>query len=125
MIEMVQKTKTQSPRASQRTCEFRRRGPFPNQKELNLQLLSACLSGRNAVAKDALDKGADPDCTDPDGKTMLMIVAMENFYEIGKLLIEAGADIMAKDRAGFTALSYANTFSSKNMRRLLEQETAA
>ena len=107
---------------TQRTgCEFKRKGPFPNQKELDLQLLSACLSGRTAIARDALEKGANPDARDPDGKTMLMIVAMENFYEIGKLLIEAEADITAKDRNGFSAYSYSNMFSSKDMRKLLEQ----
>lgn len=122
---MIQKRKNEPPRPSQRTCEFRKRGPFPNQKELNLQLLSACLMGKTALARDALDKGADPNATDPDGKTMLMIAAMENFYEIGRLLIDCGADMDTKDRAGFTALSYANTFSSKNIRRLLEDEMSA
>ena len=122
---MIQKRKPEQSRPSQRTCEFRKKGPFPNQKELDLQLLSACLSGRTEIAKDALEKGANPNATDPDGKTMLMIVSMENFYQIGKLLIEAGADITVKDRAGFTAYFYTNTFSAKNMRILLEQEMAA
>lgn len=123
---MVQQIKTPQSRPKQKKmCKFSERGPFPNQKELDLQLLSGCLMGRTCIAKDALDKGANPNARDPDGKTMLMIVAMENFHEIGKLLLESGADLDTKDNGGFTALSYANTFSGKDMERLLEQEMAS
>jgi ankyrin repeat protein len=120
---MNQQAKNQQPRAKQeRTSEFRRKGPFPNQKELDLQLLSACIMGKTALAKDALEKGANPNAMDPEGKTVLMIVAMENFHEIGRLLIDSGADATIKNSGGLSALCFANTFSSKDMRKMLEAE---
>lgn len=118
------KNQQQTNAREDRTSEFRKRGPFPNQKDLDLQLLSACIRGKTALAKDALDKGANPNATDPDGKTMLMIVAMENFHEIGRLLIDSGADVSGEYR-GLSALGFANTFSSKDMRKILEAELGA
>lgn len=105
--------------------EFRRRGPFPDQKELDKKLISACVSGRTDEAMDALGKGADPDARNREGKTALMMAAIENFHEIGRLLIESGADPSAVDGSGFTALSYSNAFGSKDMRKLLDQALSA
>ncbi len=123
---MIQKRKIEQPRTKQEgKSEFMRRGPFPNQKEFDLHLLSACLSGRTTLAKDALDKGANPNAKDPDGKTMLMIVAMENFYEIGKLLIAAKRTPRQKTRMDSVRSLMSNMFGSKDMRRLLERSGLA
>lgn len=56
-----------------------------------------------------LAAGADPNRTDPEGKTPLMMAAGYGYTDIVKLLLRRGADPHLRDRRGDTALDYART----------------
>lgn len=68
----------------------------------------------NAVHKDQiesvkalLDGGADPNRTDPNGLTPLMMAAGYGYTPIVKVLLARGADTRLRDGKGSTALDYA------------------
>lgn len=56
-----------------------------------------------------LEKGADPNRSDPNGFSPLMLSIWneDHYMEIAKLLIDAGADVLAKTKQGETALTIA------------------
>lgn len=54
-----------------------------------------------------LDKGLDPDLSNENGWTLLMLAAVEGNVEIGKLLLEAGASPASTNTKGDTPLSIA------------------
>jgi ankyrin repeat protein len=51
----------------------------------------------------ALDAGLDPNLTNQNGWTLLMLAAVEGSAPIGRLLIDRGADIAAHNLKGDTA----------------------
>jgi ankyrin repeat protein len=61
------------------------------------------------AVKVLVDKGADPNTRDPEGHTILMLIASSDAIPVDtvKALIERGADLNAKDPAGRTALDFA------------------
>jgi ankyrin repeat protein len=72
-------------------------------------LLSPPFGDGHAV-KMLVDKGAEPNARDPEGRTLLMLAATSDAIPIDsiKTLIERGADVNAKDPTGRTALDFAN-----------------
>ncbi|KAM3510890.1 hypothetical protein MY11210_005493 [Beauveria gryllotalpidicola] len=60
----------------------------------------------DTIVKMLLEKGANIDAKDNDGRTALSYVAEKGHEAIVKLLLEKGANIDAKDNDGRTALSY-------------------
>lgn len=63
--------------------------------------------GEADVARTLLDRGAQPDHTDPDGLTALAWAVLSNKIEIATLLIAHGADVNHVDMHGMTPLLYA------------------
>jgi ankyrin repeat protein len=59
------------------------------------------------VMKVLLEKGADIESKDNEGRTALMRAAIYDQKTIVKLLLEKGADVNSKDNAGHTALWFA------------------
>jgi ankyrin repeat protein len=56
-----------------------------------------------------LDKGLDPELSNENGWTLLMLAAVEGNVEMGKLLIEAGASTTSANAKGDTPLSIATS----------------
>ena len=78
-------------------------------------LLFALLYDRTQCAKMLLDQGADYfSLANDQGKTLLMVAAERRNIEGLKLLLNAGANIFAKDNRGWTALTHA-AFGNSNM----------
>ena len=80
--------------------------------DLNQQLIKAVVRGDENAVTDLLAKGANPSTTGgvtPVGasNTALMWAASEGYPAIARLLIDYGADINAKNAAGYTALMFA------------------
>ncbi len=56
------------------------------------------------VAKSLILAGADPNLTDPEGRTALMHSAKYNYVENLRVLVQAGAKLDVRDKDGSTAL---------------------
>lgn len=74
---------------------------------LDEQLIEAAERGVLPLVKALLDKGADVNAKEKDGKTALMGGAYGGSPEIIKALIERGAEVNAKEDEGWTALMVA------------------
>ncbi len=80
----------------------------------------AALIGSEAVIRELLTAGVDPDSPNPEGETALMLVVRTGRVEAAELLIDAGADVNAKERwAGQTALMWAGAQLQPEMVKLL------
>ena len=55
----------------------------------------------------ALDQRLNPDLTNDNGWSLLMLAAVEGHVPLGQLLIERGANLAARNRKGDTALDIA------------------
>ncbi|MBV7336786.1 ankyrin repeat domain-containing protein [Chloroflexi bacterium TSY] len=58
--------------------------------------------GQLDIAALLLDVGIDPNATSESGETALMAAGYKNFVELGRLLIERGADVNAQTTQGTT-----------------------
>lgn len=63
--------------------------------------------GNLEIAHLLLDRGAEINRSDREGKTALMKAVMNGHEEMARFLFERGADLTARDRTGRTALDYA------------------
>ena len=78
------------------------------------------------AVKRLVDEGADPNVRDPEGHTILMLIASSDAIPVDtvKSLIERGADLNAKDPAGRTALDFAKQRGSTAVVDLLAKAGA-
>lgn len=70
----------------------------------NTALISACSSGKLAIAKLLIECGADINLSNEDGDSPLIYACKYGQIEIVELLTELGADIELKNNGGLTAL---------------------
>jgi ankyrin repeat protein len=63
--------------------------------------------GDEAALRTALDQRLDPNLTNSNGWSLLMLAAVEGAVPIGRLLIERGATVDTKNGKDETALSIA------------------
>ena len=63
--------------------------------------------GDEPALRAALDGGLDPNLTNENGWTLLMLAAVEGSVPLGKLLLEHGADAAKQNVKGGTALTIA------------------
>lgn len=79
-----------------------------------------CEKGTVQGIRIALSNGANPNARDgEDGRTAL-IAALDNDLEVLSILLEAGADVNARDEYGWTVLMVASTENPEAVSLLLE-----
>lgn len=81
--------------------------------------------GDEAGLRTALDQQLDPNLTNPNGWSLLMLAAVEGAVPLGRLLIERGAAVGAKNGKGETALSIATNRGYDLFVELLKEHAAA
>lgn len=81
---------------------------FCSAQALNSEFFKAVKDGKTEKVETSLQKGADPNSTDKEGRTALMVACQEGYIEIAKVLVENGADINAKDNQGLSPLLLAS-----------------
>lgn len=83
-------------------------------------LATAAYRGSVGVVKLLLEYGADPNSPCKDGKTALIMASDNGTHDAAVLLIDAGANIAAKDHRGWTANSYAKKNGDAQMQSILK-----
>ena len=73
-------------------------------QEYNDQLLDACSSGKLDIVNELIEKGADVNCKNGDGRTGLMRASKRGYDKIVEKLLEKKADVAARDKNNDTAL---------------------
>lgn len=72
--------------------------------QTNVPLLQSCIDGDLPFAKRLLETGCDPNIRDNRGRTGLHLAAARGNVDICRLLHKFGADLLATDYQGNTAL---------------------
>jgi ankyrin repeat protein len=67
-------------------------------------LMYAARQGAVEATRALMGVGADPDLTDPDGTTALVLAILNAHYDVASLLLEKGANPSIADKWGMTAL---------------------
>lgn len=67
-------------------------------------LMYAARQGAADAAKALMEAGADPNLTDPDGATALVIAIINAHFDLAAMMLEKGADPNVPDTSGMTAL---------------------
>lgn len=86
---------------------FGERAPAEPEVTLEMQLLDAAEVGDAATLTTLLEAGADPDASDPFGRTAVMLASAGGHDAIIRTLLDAGADVHARSQVGWTALMFA------------------
>jgi ankyrin repeat protein len=82
-------------------------------------LFDAVAKGDKAAVEQALASGAAVESRAPDQATLLIIAALDNQPAIAEFLVGTGADVMARNAGGFTALHAAAFSGSLPIAKLL------
>ncbi|KAJ1271181.1 hypothetical protein BS78_06G109200 [Paspalum vaginatum] len=77
--------------------------------------------GKIDLLKRLLRFGIDPNCKNYEQRTPLHIAAAEGLHLIASMLIDFGADVLARDRWGNTPLDEGRRRTSKPLVRFMEQ----
>ena len=88
--------------------------------KINEALHKAARHGETKEVEQLLDKGADVDYRDEEGRTALMKAVNYPSLETVWLLLEYGADINLDDKYGHTALRIAAIYDYPEIAKLLE-----
>ena len=71
------------------------------------KLMLAVRAGDFGLTKHYLKRGANPQCSDDNGDTVLMVAAAQGNQKILRLLLSFGADLSAHDGRGLSAFDHA------------------
>jgi ankyrin repeat protein len=93
----------------------------PNEKGVTGILIALQSESPKAAMLLAKHPGTNLNAQNSAGETPLMLAAINNQFELAKVLIERGADI---NKPGWTALHYAATRGHREMMRLLIENDA-
>ena len=74
----------------------------------NINLIVASYGGHTETVTMLLEKGADVNAKDNDGRTSLILASRYGHTEIVAMLLKKGADVNAKNIDGYTALIMAS-----------------
>ncbi len=88
-------------------------------EEISAALITAAMIGDTLAAGELLDRGAQVDSSDHNGRTPLIEAAFGGHRETVALLLERGAVVNARDADGWTALMEAASKGRTEMVRLL------
>ncbi|XP_066457236.1 fibronectin type 3 and ankyrin repeat domains protein 1 [Eleutherodactylus coqui] len=80
----------------------------------------SAVTGNTHVARRLIAAGADVNVKDKDGKTPLMVAALNNHERLVRLLIEKGADCSITNEYGIGIAEMAKAFNRQNMVVILE-----
>ncbi|XP_024402157.1 uncharacterized protein [Physcomitrium patens] len=83
-------------------------------------LREAVMAADIAAVKDLLARGLNPNHVDKQGMSLLHLAAMFNFTEITFMLMDAGANVSAKNSQGESPVDCAQTTLSYKMRQRIE-----
>ncbi|XP_054839766.1 fibronectin type 3 and ankyrin repeat domains protein 1 [Eublepharis macularius] len=84
-------------------------------------LMRICaISGKSDVAALLIEAGTNVNMKDKDGKTPLMVAALNNHEALVQLLLENGADISVKNEYGKGVLEMARSLNRMNVVSLIE-----
>ena len=78
------------------------------------------MSRQADIVRLLLDRGANPEATDSDGETALMLAARRGYDDILQLLLAYHADARRKDSLGRAALYFAYAFGHERAVDVLE-----
>ncbi|EOA19218.1 hypothetical protein CARUB_v100041251mg, partial [Capsella rubella] len=88
-------------------------------------LCATVVKGDSDFLKRLLLSGLDPNTEDYDHRTPLHVAASEGLYLMAKMLLEAGASVVSKDRWGNTPIDEARMCGNKKLIKLLEDANTA
>ena len=90
-------------------------------KEINHDLFFAVREGQLYAATLLLDRGAEVNGKDKDGRTPLHYAAHYGHANIAALLLDRGAEVNVKDNEGWTPLELTNSLNRKIRNILVEK----
>jgi hypothetical protein len=76
------------------------------------------LGAAGKMVRELLNHGADVDTADIHGRTPLMMAAMHGWPEALRALLDAHANIRARDRAGHTVLDFVDPIETEVVKTL-------
>ncbi|KAL6652668.1 hypothetical protein ACP70R_011593 [Stipagrostis hirtigluma subsp. patula] len=100
-------------------------GAVLNLEDAGSYLCRVVIDGKIDLLRRLLRFGVDPNCKNYDQRTPLHVAAAEGLHLVASMLIDFGADVLAKDRWGNTPLDEGRRCSSKPLVRILEQARIA
>lgn len=83
-------------------------------------LCTTVAKGDSDFLKRLLSSGMNPNSEDYDHRTPLHVAASEGLFLMAKMLVEAGASVISKDRWGNSPLDEARLCGNKKLIKLLE-----
>ena len=87
-------------------------------------IMDSALNGNVEAIALALEAGINPDLTDENGRTPLMLAAFNGHTEIAERLLEAGARVDLRDSTNRTAFMFACTGPNLKLVKLLHRRGA-
>ena len=87
-------------------CLSGEHGPL-DETEINDALLRASNHGHIRIVRALLDKGADPNYSDHDGDTPILLATRNKCFEVARLLINHNAEVNVQNDLGHTPLHMA------------------
>lgn len=94
-------------RVEERELRLQGQGSFDHRHGFTTNLIKAARKGQAALMRALLAKGADPNCDDGDGSTVLLWAVVGGSVDCVRVLVEAGADPGRADHEGITPLELA------------------